>query len=316
MNLPEEFPDFIGLGAQKAATSWIHACLMDHPGAFLPPAKEIHFFSRNYHRGRAWYAQHFRLRRPGLRSGEISPSYLYDQETPRRIFRWNPQVRLFACLRNPIERAASAYRYATTRGYGLSVATLREVFAMRPEYLEQGLYFEQLSRYFSWFPREQILLTVYDDISKDPLGFIRRIYGFLDLEQDVVPRSLSETVNPSSGAPRFRWLDRTVRGAAELARRAGLERPVWHLARSRVRRVVDSLNHKDAKMLSLSDAERIELADFFAKDIESLAQLLGRNLAGEWLPRRSQKGSAASPEEPSVQDGTVPEAPGKHGRRA
>lgn len=40
-------PDFIGLGAQKAGTSWLHIQLGRHPGIWQPPVKELHYFDRD-----------------------------------------------------------------------------------------------------------------------------------------------------------------------------------------------------------------------------------------------------------------------------
>src|SRR3984957_2732032 len=42
------FPDFLCIGAQKAGTTWLHKMLGQHPGAWLPPIKEIHYFDRLY----------------------------------------------------------------------------------------------------------------------------------------------------------------------------------------------------------------------------------------------------------------------------
>jgi len=87
-------PDFIGLGAQKAATSWIHACLYEHPQIFMPASKEIHFFSRHYSKDIRWYEEHFRSCQTNQLAGEFSPTYLYDPATPKRIHEWNPAVKL------------------------------------------------------------------------------------------------------------------------------------------------------------------------------------------------------------------------------
>ena len=38
-------PDFIGIGAQKAGTTWLHRNLQVHPGIFMP-RKEVHYFDR------------------------------------------------------------------------------------------------------------------------------------------------------------------------------------------------------------------------------------------------------------------------------
>ena len=38
-------PDFVCIGAQKAGTTWLYDNLLRHPGVWLPPEKEIHFFN-------------------------------------------------------------------------------------------------------------------------------------------------------------------------------------------------------------------------------------------------------------------------------
>jgi hypothetical protein len=37
-------PAFLGIGAQKAATTWLDRCLRSHPSLWLPPLKELHYF--------------------------------------------------------------------------------------------------------------------------------------------------------------------------------------------------------------------------------------------------------------------------------
>lgn len=48
-------PDFLGIGAQKAGTTWLHANLGDHPDLWLPPIKELHYFDELHVEGiRKW----------------------------------------------------------------------------------------------------------------------------------------------------------------------------------------------------------------------------------------------------------------------
>ena len=37
-------PDFIGIGAQKAGTTWLYDMLAQNPSIWLPPLKEVHYF--------------------------------------------------------------------------------------------------------------------------------------------------------------------------------------------------------------------------------------------------------------------------------
>jgi len=40
------FPDFLGIGAQKSGTTWLHHNLSRHPEVWLPPVKELHYLDR------------------------------------------------------------------------------------------------------------------------------------------------------------------------------------------------------------------------------------------------------------------------------
>jgi hypothetical protein len=92
-------PDFIGIGAQRTGTSWIYACLYEHPQVCMPQ-KEIGFFSRdrNWSRGFEWYEQIFAECPPGAIAGEFSTSYLTDTDVPARMVDRYAGVRLIASL--------------------------------------------------------------------------------------------------------------------------------------------------------------------------------------------------------------------------
>jgi len=39
-------PDFLGIGAPRAATTWLNSCLSQHSQIYMPPFKELRYFSR------------------------------------------------------------------------------------------------------------------------------------------------------------------------------------------------------------------------------------------------------------------------------
>src|SRR5512144_852419 len=81
----ELLPTFIGIGAQRAGTTWAYNCLAEHPDVFMTRKKELHFFYVNYDRGLEWYKAQFRDAGTRTARGEITPDYMYHEKALRNI---------------------------------------------------------------------------------------------------------------------------------------------------------------------------------------------------------------------------------------
>lgn len=55
-------PDFVCIGAHKAATTWLYSALSRTPGVFVPGIKELHYFSQLHHAGAGEYGPSHRRR--------------------------------------------------------------------------------------------------------------------------------------------------------------------------------------------------------------------------------------------------------------
>ena len=105
-------PDFLIVGAQKAGTTALQIYLSQHPRIQCAVKKEVNFFKHDkfYGRGEAWYARQFPRRwRPGVLLFEATPGYLYFPFVADRIREFDPRIKLIMLLRNPVERAYSAW---------------------------------------------------------------------------------------------------------------------------------------------------------------------------------------------------------------
>jgi Sulfotransferase family len=52
-------PKFVCIGAQKAGTTWLFEQLIRHPGVWMPPVKELHYFDhRHVEPNRSWTTSH------------------------------------------------------------------------------------------------------------------------------------------------------------------------------------------------------------------------------------------------------------------
>jgi hypothetical protein len=287
--------DFIGIGAQKCGTSWIYACLYEHP-EICAPIKEIHFFSRpRFEKGKEWYESHFSKCVHGTNVGELSmsrgtldidkvgefsTSYLYSKETPARIKAMYPNVMLIAVVRNPLERAYSQYRNAIKAGEIGKDESFDAYVEGEPSALEQGRYAEQLARYYELFPKTQILTLVYEDSRKDPSAFIKTIYEFLGVDATFVPSMLLREVNIAR-TPKFVFIDRTMHHIAESLRRVGFDKLVFAFKKSGLPDMIRGAN-TDTGSAREEKPNLKKFASYFHEDTEKLSEYLERDMVKEW----------------------------------
>jgi hypothetical protein len=247
------------------------------------PVKEIHFFSRpRYAEGKGWYEEQFKRCEGGKLKGEWSTSYLYSEEAPLRIRECYPEAKLIAILRNPISRAYSQYRNAVRAGEIEKTATFDEYSRGEKSVWDQGLYAQQLSRYYEHFPKDQILVLIYEDIQKDPVAFMRRIHEFLGISPDFVSSMVHTEVNVGR-TPTVVGIDRVLHYVSEFLRKHGLDRLVHAVKKSGIPGMIRNINTSEGK-------KKPEKKDFDAgagkayvrEDVRALSRMLNRDLEAEW----------------------------------
>lgn len=271
--------DFIGIGAQKAGTSWIYACLYEHP-QICAPIKEIHFFSRQrFEKGKDWYERHFQKCDSTKIKGEFSTSYLYSEDAPKRIAQLYPATKIIAVLRNPVDRAYSQYRNSIKAGEINEKVSFEDFAEKDASVIGQGKYAGQLQRYYEAFAKEQILVLLYEDIQKDPASFIKSIYRFLDVDDAFVPSMLHTKVNIAR-TPKSLVLERGTHHIAEFLRKIGLDKLVWIIRKSGLPDALRSINTKSQEIKKEIDIS--ELKFLFKEDIQETGKLINRDLIKEW----------------------------------
>jgi hypothetical protein len=190
-------PDFIGIGAQRAGTSWLYNCLKEHPEIFMP-RKEVHYFDKLHKTHDIdWYLNIFKGPDDKQISGEITPDYMYHQDTIKEIHSNFPDTKLIIILRNPIERSHSAFSLFKSHGRFKNM-TFEEALKAEPFLLEQSLYYKQLENVYRYFKREQVLIKLYEDISNKPLEFYQSVCEFLQIDRNFKPSSLKTIKNSSA----------------------------------------------------------------------------------------------------------------------
>jgi hypothetical protein len=193
--------DFLIIGAQKAGTTSLRAFLESVPKNVFMSKSEHHFWNRegqyNDGFGIDSYLDNFAQSQSGQMIGEKSPSYLGSYEAPARIHRHFPEVKLIAILRNPADRAYSAYWHGRRVGaidpsttFTDSIQSYRENHG-KPygDLVTPGFYSQHIARYLEFFPREQLLLLDFDELLNSPVSELSKSISFLGLDIDFITKS-------------------------------------------------------------------------------------------------------------------------------
>lgn len=283
--------DFLGIGVQKAATSWLHDVLSDHPQIEASTPKELDFFTSHFDRGYEWYEGFFRRAAAGLRRGECSPSYFYSRSAPGRAMAYNPELKLLAVLRDPVSRAFSNHLHEIRKGHIPETRSFEDALASNPLYVEQGRYAQNLSRWLDVFGRDALCVLLAEDIADNPAAAFAAVCGHLGIDPDAAPDILGERSHESV-TPRNIRLQGVLRSGGDAARHLGLGRMVRLVKAAPGVRNLLALNCRDLRteIPAMRPATREALRDIFAPDIAFVAGLLGRDV----LPWPSAKATSGA----------------------
>ena len=295
-------PNFLILGAAKAGSTSLYRYIGQHPDVFMSPSKEPDFF--------VWAGKNVDIRGPEAERvrqrvvphladyrelfgaanretalGEASTAYLYTPDAPLHIRKHIPEAKLIAILRNPIDRAYSAFLHARRAGYE-PLADFEEALAAEPirirdrwggltHYTTVGMYAQQLERYTSVFPQEQIRIYLYEDMVRDPCAVVQDAFGFLDVDPTFEPHIMRPqnkgVVVRSRRLHSLMSLEKT-RSIARHLLPSGLRSSLYFAIRRRNRLPIDPIRPQ----------VRASLAHLFEPEIARLSRMLGRDLS-PWL---------------------------------
>jgi len=297
------WPDFFLVGTPKGGTTALHAALAGHPQLWLSPVKEPKFFlcdgtapRRSSHRGpgdahsaQEWvwresdYLNLFSGAPPGALTGESTPFYLYDLAAQRRIALANPDARLIAVIRDPVDRAYSNWMHLWSDGLepvpdfiaalDQEDARVERGYAPFWHYARLGRYGEQLQHLYDLFPREQVLVLRYRQLAEEPDQTIAGVCDFLGVEHHPAARSKPDNVRPYVvPSVRSKVLGATIRAGAAAG---GFAPPqVWRRIEAPLR---STLHKQAAARPTLTIEQRRYALGRFLDDIGLLEEVTGQS---------------------------------------
>lgn len=297
-------PNFFIIGAAKSGTSSLYKYLKQHPEIYMSPIKEPHFFSfdseskltkgpgdpipkaiTDFETYQALYE--------GVRDekavGEASTSYLYRPEAAQRIHDLLPEAKLIAILRNPAERAFSAYMHVLRDGRetadsfaeALKLEEARKKKHWEPiwHFTSVGLYYEQLTRYYNLYERSQIKVFLYEELLHHQQALLKETFYFLGVNPNFAP-DISVKFNVSGEQKSLvlyklskaifnqpnpiRWLSRHIFPES------------WRC------KVTNWVREKNLRENQIPPEKKRELMAFYRPDIVRLEELIEMDLS-QWL---------------------------------
>ena len=311
-------PDFFIVGHPKSGTTALYEMLAQHPQIYMSAVKEPHYFAWNNPLpegtdGRRWrsldqtgthrssldeYLSLFADAGANQKTGEASTSYLWSAAAPEGIAAVNPSARIIAIFREPAAFLRALHQQLIANGQEVE-SDFRTAFSLDDErrqgrsvpddsvwpmaliYSDRVAYVEQLRRYEAVFPREQMLVLIYDDYRRDNEGTLRQVLRFLEVDETVALPRVETQQAVRVRSPRIVKVMRRLRTG---------EDPVSRVARAATKAVTPSadVRLRIGRKILFSDPAPAdeefarELRRRFKPEVLALSEHLDRDLVSLW----------------------------------
>lgn len=294
-------PDAILIGVQKSGCTSLLNWLSQHPDVYAPPhAEDLPFFTTDlYLKGQKKLISI--LGKSNRKLTIISDvNNIYFDFVPQRIHQFNPNVKLFMVLRNPIERAYSAWRYAIERGlekrsFAYAIEEEKYNYNMYPaffmqaqkEYIRHGMYFKQIQNYLKYFSKEQIHISFLNDMKNKQEVFWGNLCDFLGLDKSAtIDFKILNTTHGGTKSLILNYilnsqtLKNTVNRLLHLLP-AGIIYKMLH----KIYFLLTDMNKKSKEYKPMTDEVIRMLIDIYKRDVESLSKLVNIDMEEQWFSK-------------------------------
>ena len=185
------FPDSIIIGEMKCGTSAMQFFLKFHPDIAMSKY-EVNFFSKFYYKGWDWYKKMLPEATP---SQIVMEKSLYfgsplKHNAWRRIYEYNPNIKMILNLRDPVERTISHFnmnskheKYYFERKLEdfIYKKNYSQVINNTNPFIYRGHYYTNMLRWIKYFPLQQILIVESEVFKKDPLSELIKVEKHLGI---------------------------------------------------------------------------------------------------------------------------------------
>lgn len=275
--------DFIGIGAPRCGTTWVSTILQNHEKIFIPPDnKELHYFDGwNYDLGLDWYHGFFDSATDSQVIGEFTPRYLGESKALELIKSYNKDIKLIVCLREPVERAISHFKYLNSFT-NISKNFGKALNDSNYEIRRRGLYGAQLTKWMHEFDHDQIHIICLRNLKTKYEERVKRLFHFLEVNPKNEIRHTKKKVNASHGI-RSRTLFRYAR---KLKRKVKENHRLFSLFKkfglNKIGKKINNFNKTNNVSLIIKNRDKKNLREYYKHDVQKLSQLIECDKIDGW----------------------------------
>lgn len=297
-------PNFLIVGAAKSGTTSLYHYLSNHPQVYMStPNKEpkyfiwkkfvnlktdnpIHdeFIQNSTICNQDEYLNLFHQAGEAKAIGEGSVMYLYYyQMAIQNIKKELGDIKIIIMLRNPVERAYSAYTHLVRdhsefnsfdKALAIEEDRITQNYAPLYHYRKVGLYYEQVKAYMENFSNVKVI--IFDDFIKSTEKNMKEIYDFLEIDSDFIPNNYKKIYN-KSGIPNNKWLHSIITKPNLI--KDGLK---IIIPNKMIKKVIENVKDRNLKRVKMSKATEKELLNYYESDVIKLQALINQNLS-HWM---------------------------------
>ena len=197
-------PNFFIVGGSKCGTTNMSYHLMEHEKIFMPDLNEPYYFCRldvpnDFKRdSMIWdkkkYLDLFKNANKHQRVGEATSTYLHCPNAANDIKNQFPDSKIIILIRNPIERAHSAYfsyqfMHPDKRSFPEMIIDHENKIKNNEFFLysilDPGFYSKHIKKYQDVFPEEQLKIIVFEDYVKNTKKIVESVLEFLNIDKKI-----------------------------------------------------------------------------------------------------------------------------------
>ncbi|HHT9109546.1 MAG TPA: sulfotransferase domain-containing protein [Candidatus Brocadiaceae bacterium] len=279
--------DLMIVGAHKAGTTSLLRYLGMHKEVCIHPQSEMTFFVRDeeYQLGyENIFGNYFKNCHNASLIMAKNVGIMYSTEASKRLKEHNPDIHIVVVLRNPIDRAYSAYWYARRKGWerlksfeqaiNIESERLREdSFKWRHcAYLERGIYHKYISMLLEYFGKNHVHIFLLEDLKTNPGDICQKIYTLFNMDFTF---HVNSHHNKAAIA-------KSEKIAAFLVSKNPLKKLIRSMIPDKiafsVKKKIMGLNEKSFIPTPINPETRVRLSKYFQTHNGILGNIIGRNL--------------------------------------